>query len=415
MVLHSPWVRCACTGLVALSFALACAGCGLIGANTSSATADDTKAMVESALSNADIDVKDVAAVVSGRIVTQQEVDDAVEAQRVRLGLTDDGDWSDYLASSGSTEWDVRAGVIEEMVDDILIELKADELGIDITPQVDERVETVENLYPSHAAFLSAIASKGYTEETYRDGVRSNLLREALQGMVIETPTPTDEEVGQYAVVVAPLLVGKRSSAILVSSNDYSTVLEVKQKLDAGADFAELATEYSIDSTAANGGDAGWDSLNTFVTPYQNALSQLEVGEVSDIVRTRFGYYIIKCTERYDAPTDAEGSIDISAIPDSLMDWIVDSISHTLASQMFDVYLDNLEATVPIAVFDAEGNQVTNAEAGLATESSEVPSSSEVSVDDVIADAQDSVQKATDDGVPSIKDMAAGEEGEAAA
>ena len=97
------------------------------------------------------------------------------------------------------------------------------------------------------------------------------------------------------------------------------------------------------------------------------------------------------------------------------MDWIVDSISHTLASQMFDVYLDNLEATVPIAVFDAEGNQVTNAEAGLATESSEVPSSSEVSVDDVIADAQDSVQKATDDGVPSIKDMAAGEEGEAAA
>lgn len=401
MVLHSSRVKCALAGLASLAVALTCAACQPV---STAADAVDTQAMVESAVAGAGLDVKDVAAVVGGRVITHQDVDDALEARRVREGLQDDAAWERYLASSGTTEADERAAVLKDMVDDVLVSIKADELGVDISAEVDRRMADVEGLYPTHAAFVSAITSKGYTEASYRDAVYRALLSDALQGLVIEPPAPTQEQVRQYAVVVAPMLVGRRSSEILVSGDDYELAVRLKQELDAGADFAQLASEYSIDSTAAYGGDAGWDSLNTFIAPYQNALSGLEVGEVSDVVRSRFGYYIIKCTDRYDAPLDADGNVDIDAIPADLMGWIMDSMSHTLASQMFDVYVGNLEATVPIAVFDEAGNQIEPAQVGLETEKTEVPSD----VDDIMASAQDDVQKAAEEGVSTIKELADG-------
>lgn len=390
-------IVCACLGVAALVGVLAYAA-----VQHKSATTDvDTQEMVTSAISSAGIDAADVAAVVSGRVVTQEQVDAEVAAERVRSGLGDDSAWEAYLASSGSSEWDMRARVIKQIVDEVLIELQADELGIDVDYQVEARVDDVEALYPSHASFIAALSSKGYTEQTYRDAVRASLLHDAVQEAVIETPQPSDEQIRQYVVVVAPLLVGRRSSEILVSLDDLPLAQRIEDELAAGADFAELAREHSIDSTAASGGDAGWDSLNTFLGVYQRALSSLEVGEVSGIVRSRFGYYIIKCTDKYDAPTDADGNVDLDAIPDDLMAWIVDAMAQNMSDQMFDIYIGNLEATAPIAVFDRDGDQVTSEQCGLATEVVDLSQSSE----DVIEGVQDRVREAAESGVASIRQL----------
>lgn len=389
-------IVCACLGVAAVGAALLAA---VWTSGPSDDGAADTREMVVSAISSAGVDAEDVAAVVSGRVITQDQVNAELQARRVRLGLADDAAWEAYLASSGSTPWDMRARVIKQLVDDALVELQCAELGIDVDSQADARVDEVEALYPSHASFVAAIGSKGYTEQTYRDAVRASLLRAALQDAVIEPPQPSDEQIGEYAVVVAPLLAGRRSSEILVSLDDYQLAQRIEEELADGADFAELAREHSVDSTAAAGGDAGWDSLNTFLGVYQRALSSLEVGEVSGIVRSRFGYYIIKCTDKYDAPTDADGNVDLGAIPADLMEWIVDAMRQNMSDQMFDIYLGNLEATVPIAVFDADGRQVTSEECGLATEVTDLSQSS----DDIIEGVQDRVREAAEEGVASIR------------
>ena len=370
----------------------------LPGCSDSSSNETSTEEMVESAISGSGLNIKEVAAVVGGKIITQQDIDDAMTASRVRLGLKDDADWADYLDSYGLEEWDVRASTIKNAVDDVLVELQAAELGIDVSQDVEQRVSSIKSLYPTTGAFIEAIEDKGYTEESYTQAVRRNELWNALREEVVSEPQPTDDQISQYAVVVAPTLVGRRASHILLASSDYALAVRILNEINDGADFAELAKEYSIDSTAQDGGDVGWDSVNTFIPVFQDTLSGLEPGEVSGIVRSRFGYHIIKCTDKYDCPLDDDGNVDISAIPDDLMDIIIQSMSESLMTQLFEVYIANLEATTPIAVFDEDGVQVPIDEVGLATEVQQT----EVDVDDVIDDVQSTVQAAVEQGVAFI-------------
>ncbi len=69
----------------------------------------------------------------------------------------------------------------------------------------------------------------------------------------------------------------------------------LKSKLDTGADFAALAKENSEDSgSASDGGSLGWVALGDMVQPFEKSLFDLEKGAVSSVVKTQFGFHLIK-------------------------------------------------------------------------------------------------------------------------
>lgn len=72
---------------------------------------------------------------------------------------------------------------------------------------------------------------------------------------------------------------------------------EVLTKVKAGGDFAELAKQYSQDSSAANGGDLGLFGKGKMVPEFEKAAFGLKAGETSDLVKTVYGYHIIRVTE----------------------------------------------------------------------------------------------------------------------
>jgi len=396
MVRSSTMMRvCAVVAMLALS--LVCIGCHR------SSTSVDTEAMVEAAVAESGVNVEDVAAVVMGRIITHQQVDDAISAERARYGLTNKADWDRYLRNSGTTEWDVRATTIHHMIDQTLVEIEAARLGIDLDDAVEQRMSSLESLYPSHAAFVDAVEARGYTLEGYAEAVRQSLLWDALCAAVITAPQPTPAQIRQYAVVVAPTLEGRRSSHILFSTKDYAIAVDVLDQLRAGADFAQLAAQYSIDSSAAIGGDMGWDCLNAYVEPYQNALDALEPGQVSDIILTRFGYHIVMCTDQYQVSYDANGDIDLAAIPQDLLQIITDSMSQSLTAQLFRHYIYNLEAQSPIAVFNEQGEQVPNEQVGLAVEVVEHEPTVDELAADIIESARATALDAVDQALAAIR------------
>jgi peptidyl-prolyl cis-trans isomerase C len=73
-----------------------------------------------------------------------------------------------------------------------------------------------------------------------------------------------------------------------------SLAQELKTKIAKGESFANLAKEYSIDSSKKRGGDLGYFGRGTMVQEFEKSAFSLEKGQVSDIVKTQFGYHIIK-------------------------------------------------------------------------------------------------------------------------
>ncbi len=82
---------------------------------------------------------------------------------------------------------------------------------------------------------------------------------------------------------------------------DENQAKEVLKKLKEGEDFSKLAKEYSICPSAQNGGDLGYFSRGRMAPLFEEAAFKLKVGEISDVVKTGFGYHIIKKEDQKEA------------------------------------------------------------------------------------------------------------------
>ena len=102
------------------------------------------------------------------------------------------------------------------------------------------------------------------------------------------------------------ILVEIKARHILInvtSDTEEDTALEkiqqLKQRLDKGEDFAELAKEFSDDKgSGENGGELGWTRDGQMVKPFETAMKALDIGIVSEPVRTRFGWHLIEVQEQ---------------------------------------------------------------------------------------------------------------------
>lgn len=139
----------------------------------------------------------------------------------------------------------------------------------------------------NYEAFLE---QNNQTEESYEKVIRLNLLQEKALTDGVEV---TDEEIqAQYERQTMEL----NGRHILVA--DEETAATVKEELDGGADFAELAQEYSTDGSAAEGGDLGWFGVGAMVPEFEEAAYSLEVDEISEPVQSQFGFHIIQITDK---------------------------------------------------------------------------------------------------------------------
>lgn len=82
---------------------------------------------------------------------------------------------------------------------------------------------------------------------------------------------------------------------ILVETEEEAAAL--KEDIDAGADFADMAREHSTGPSGPNGGDLGWFGKGMMVAPFEQAVLTLEPGEVSGPVETQFGWHLVKLNE----------------------------------------------------------------------------------------------------------------------
>jgi peptidyl-prolyl cis-trans isomerase C len=136
---------------------------------------------------------------------------------------------------------------------------------------------------------------------------------------------------------VTPLKL--RASHIQVDTE--AEAKEISQKLKEGTDFGQLARQYSKDPSKERGGDIGYFTKGQLMPEIEEACFKLEVGQVSDIIKTQFGYHIVKVTDKKE-PRAVELSEVKGAIEKELRD--------KAQRETFDNLLKNLRSKARIKI-----------------------------------------------------------------
>jgi parvulin-like peptidyl-prolyl isomerase len=175
---------------------------------------------------------------------------------------------------------------------------EADKLGIDVTDQqIAKKVDEVKEQYfgGSQAKFEKGLADQGYTRATLEEDIRSQLLTEGIYKKVTSDAKVTDADVKSY-------YEKNRANYTVPESRSVRHIL-VKTKADAdriraelanGGDFAALAKANSIDPGSKDAGGKLTVSKGQTVAPFDKAAFSLDTNELSQPIKTQFGYHLIE-------------------------------------------------------------------------------------------------------------------------
>ncbi|WLR55876.1 peptidylprolyl isomerase [Mesobacillus subterraneus] len=190
------------------------------------------------------------------------------------------------------------AEILDSLITNKVIEMEASKEKVKVTGnEIDEELKKLQESYGGEEAFASALEQNQVSMERIRKDIEIYLLAEKIIGPSIDV---TEEEMKSYFEENKDSFDQKeqvKASHILVE--DEETAKKVKEELDNGKDFAELAKTYSTDaSNADNGGDLGYFGREEMAEEFENAAFALEVNAVSEPVKTEFGFHIIKLVDK---------------------------------------------------------------------------------------------------------------------
>lgn len=247
-----------------------------------------------------------VAAVVNDDMITYSEVSERAAAEMAAL------------EAEGQATPERKASALKHALDELIADrlLVAEEknAGIEVGDQeVELAVDDVRKQNNMDAAtFERALASKGQTLGSFKDKMRRDLGAMKLIGQKVRAKIKiTDEDVkvayaSKAKMDEADVEVHARHIVIQVAKDAGAEVEKEAQvraealtkRARAGEDFAELAKKYSEGPSKADGGDVGFFKRGEMVAAFDKVAFTLKPGEVSDPVRSPFGWHVIQVLER---------------------------------------------------------------------------------------------------------------------
>lgn len=192
---------------------------------------------------------------------------------------------------------------------DTSIKVTSDE----IDQALDEHIKSISGQFQSEDQFLSELAKEGLSLRTFQKRLRpemeNQIYKQKLVGKKISSIFVSRQEVQEFyekfkdSIPDQPAAV--RLAHILItfqpSGKTEDSVKQLAERLRknaaGGADFATLSATYSSGQAGINGGDLGFISREDVVPEFSRAAFKLQAGEISGVVRTQFGFHIIKCEE----------------------------------------------------------------------------------------------------------------------
>ncbi len=274
-----------------------------------------------------------VAVTVNGKAIMENEVETQVEAQLQsitnRMGGTQKVD-SQQLKQLQMYREILKPQILDKMIADLLLEnaLKKEKVQVadaDLDTALEEMVQqTLTGNSLTREQLNSQLKARGTSLQDYLTKIKANpeFVESIRMKKFIETGfakelAVTEKDIKDHyqknlkTQYSQPEMV--RASHILASVLDETRKpksdeekIKAKQKIEEvqkelknpGADFAELAKKYSDCPSKNRGGDLNFFKREGMVAPFSAAAFSMKTGQISDVVETKFGYHIIKVTDR---------------------------------------------------------------------------------------------------------------------
>ena len=261
---------------------------------------------------------------VNGVKIKQSEVNTYIEFLKNQNPDTDLSEDSDEFKSA-------KTIIINSLIDKKLLEEYAKENNIEVdAAEVDGQFEAIASSYPTQSDFEKDLKEKNISTKFLKEELSAQILVGKIFEKVTEnifvSPDQAREYYDENKEVLFKVHESVKISHILamVSSNEgeneegreeaLEKIKYVETKLDEGEKFEDLAEKYSDDTASSvNGGDLGYISKGQLVEEIDEVAFLMDVGEVSEIIETSYGFHIIKITDKQEEHTEdfeeVEGTI----------------------------------------------------------------------------------------------------------
>lgn len=245
-----------------------------------------------------------VIAIVEDDVITQRELE--ARKQLIRL---------EFAQASRSLPNDetLHRQVLESMIRDSILDQEARRRGLKITEgQLNQAMQTISRDNKMNLTeFRQALIAQGINYEKYRESLRKDLVVRTLRRQyTARSATVSDQEVDEfllrsdddnieYEYKLAHILLALPDAASpeeVAEAQDKAG--EILDKLDQGAEFEQLANEYSSGSNALRGGDLGWRKKAEIPGLFTDAVLSMKAGEYAGPFRSASGYHIVFLSDR---------------------------------------------------------------------------------------------------------------------
>ena len=261
----------------------------------------------------------DVMVRVNGTAITRMELDHAVKLMLSQNNI--------QPPLAPEIQQQAEEAALEQLVAAELLYQDASKAQIkDLDKQIEAKLAGNRAKFGSDADLEKALKAVDMTVKELRLFIRKDIvITTFLERHLAAMPAPSDaearkfydENLEKYFTVSA----GARASHILIGVEENASAPERKQarekadailkRLKAGEDFATLAKSESSCPSSAQGGDLGSFGPGQMVPAFEKAAFALKPGEMSEVVETKFGYHIIKLTEKHEASTEKFESVKV--------------------------------------------------------------------------------------------------------
>lgn len=242
---------------------------------------------------------KDVALIVNGKKITNQQMAQAVETFRQNVINT----MPEKALESFSSN--LRATVARQLITNQLMidEAKKRKISID-SNMVNKAFEKLRSSFSTPAEFEKEMSEMGETEKSVKEELEKGALLDTLIKVILQqSDTVTEQDCRDFYEKNSSRYLSQpryRASQIFLAADSVKErskweksrkdVQQLAEKLKAGESFDAAMKKY-------NGGDIGWFKKGDLKPVLDNAISSKKIGEISEVVCTEVGFHILKKTE----------------------------------------------------------------------------------------------------------------------